>query len=151
MTLAAQQVVDLVAGIVAAAQPSYDNRTDKPWPADEAGLTSFAVSDEGDENTGTDVHSDPVEIHDLTTRITLRVSSVDSLNAAMSAATAAVLTSVNSPSARAALAAAGVRVWSWQRTGRDRQRGGQASVGLVDIDFLARYAVLASAPETILT
>jgi hypothetical protein len=149
MTLAARQVVVLVASLIDAATTLADY-TDKPWPADKANLPAFAVADDDEDDGGSTIHSPSIEIHDLTVRIELRVAAVTGLNAAMAAATAEVLTAVNAPSAVSALAAAGVQVWRWVRTERDRKSTGEADIGVVYIDYLARFAVAANAPETIL-
>lgn len=150
MALASAQVVTLIAGIIATAQPGWDDRTDKPWPADKSALAAFSVSAEGEENSGTTVHAPAIEVHDLTVRIALRVAAASGLNSAMDSATASALTAVNASGALTAIAAAGVQVWSWQRTDRDRKSTGEADIGLVEIDYLARFAVAANAPETIL-
>jgi hypothetical protein len=148
MPLAAQTIVDLTATAVAAAAGlSATTFTDRAWPLDAGGLPAALVI-AGDEQVepGT-VHG--LEAHELAVLVELRVSAASALDDAMHNLTSAVLTQIHGSAARSARVAAGVQHFHTRSITRSMERGGEAKVGAVDIELIARFYVAPSAPDTI--
>lgn len=149
--LAGAQVINAVADRVrAAALFATSTSTDRAWPFDSAELPAARVLAGDEDFQLLTVHAPQLEQHELRITAELRVSAVSGLDAAMNAAAAQVLTAVGSSTARAAFAAAGIQEFSTRGITRRMQSEGQATVGAIDITFIARFTTRSDAPETIL-